>query len=64
MKHAGADPVGKWVAKFGRRAVNLADPRHEFPLLDALRQLKQTQSGDVHRRFTGLEVQEPRVEEL
>ena len=51
--------VRKRFAKLGGRTVGLAKLGHELPLVYARGELEQTDTGHVHWRFAGFQMQEP-----
>jgi hypothetical protein len=63
-QQAAGHTVSKGLAKLVGRTIALAELSHEFPLVYALGKLEQAQACDVHRCFRGLEIQEPRIQEI
>ena len=56
--------VSKGLAKLIGRTKALTESGHEFPPVYALGKLEQAQATNVHRCFRGLEIQEPRIQEI
>ncbi len=60
-EHAVCNAVAEGLAQLCGRAIGIAQPGQEFPLVSTCGKLEQAEACYVHRGFTGLELQKARV---